>query len=269
MQEKLIEGIHSLSYSIAGAGDSIVLVHGFGEDSRIWKQQVDFLQSHYQLLLPNLPGTGASQIGNHPLSIESMATCLLQMLDAEKIEQCIMLGHSMGGYIALAFAEQYPERLAGLGLIHSTAYADSEEKKAARQKSISFIREHGAPEFIRTTIPNLFGERFNQKHKSIVEGLIAQGNQFTAETLIAYYTAMINRPNRAAVLKNATVPVLFFIGEEDKAVSPADALEQSALPTVCMVQLVPVIAHMGMLEATDQMNQCLGEFCTTVKQTSP
>jgi pimeloyl-ACP methyl ester carboxylesterase len=269
MQEKLIEGIHSLSYSIYGAGDPIVLIHGFGEDSRIWNQQVAFLQESYQLLLPDLPGSGASQIGENPLSIESMATCIQQMLDAENIQQCIMLGHSMGGYVTLAFAGKYPERLMGFGLIHSTAYADSEEKKAARQKSIGFIKEHGAFEFIRTSIPNLFAESFKRAQKEVVDGLIAQGNQFSADTLIAYYTAMINRPSRDAVLKKATVPVLFFIGEEDKAVSPADALEQSALPVVCMVQLVPGIAHMGMLEATDQLNQCLEEFCATVKQPSP
>ena len=117
-------------------------------------------------------------------------------------------------------------------------------------------------------IPNLFAESFNRKHRSVVDGLIAQGNQFTAETLIAYYTAMINRPNRSHILQKATVPVLFFIGEEDKAVSPTDALEQTALPAVCMVKLVPGIAHMGLLEATDELNRTIGEFCTTVKEQS-
>ena len=266
MQQKLLGADHSLSYFITGKGDrSIILIHGFGEDSRIWKHQINFLENDFRLYIPDLPGTGESKIGNKELSMESMAEMIKQMMDEEKISQCIMLGHSMGGYVTLAFAELYPERLSAFGLIHSTAYADNEEKKAARQKSISFIKEHTAAEFIKTTIPNLFSQTFNTEHKEQVDELIEQGNQFTAEALIAYYTAMINRPNRSHILQNTTVPVLFFIGSEDKAVSPADALAQTALPTVCMAKLVPGIAHMGMLEATEELNTTIREFCTTVK----
>jgi pimeloyl-ACP methyl ester carboxylesterase len=266
MLQKKLEGNHSLSYFMTGKGDrSIILIHGFGEDSCIWKQQINYLQNDYRLFIPDLPGTGQSPIGNSELSMESMAETIKQMLDEEKIDECIMLGHSMGGYVTLAFAELYPERLTAFGLIHSTAYADSDEKKAARQKSITFIKEHSAAEFMKTTIPNLFSQSFNSEHKEQVDELIEQGNQFTAEALIAYYTAMINRPNRSHILQSTTVPVLFFIGEEDKAVNPADALAQTALPTVCMAKLIPGIAHMGMLEATTELNLTIGEFCTTVQ----
>jgi pimeloyl-ACP methyl ester carboxylesterase len=266
MQQKMLEGNHSLSYFITGNGTrSIILIHGFGEDSRIWKHQISFLENDFRLYVPDLPGTGQSVIGNSELSMESMAVIIKQMLDNEKIDQCIMLGHSMGGYVTLAFAELYPERLSAFGLIHSTAYADNEEKKAAREKSMAFIKEYSAAEFMKTTIPNLFSQSFNSEHKEQVDELIEQGNQFTAEALTAYYTAMINRPNRSHILQNATVPVLLFIGSEDKAVSPADALAQTALPSVCMAKLVPGIAHMGMLEATTELNNTIGEFCTTVK----
>ena len=93
-----------------------------------------------------------------------------------------------------------------------------------------------------------------------------QGKQFSKEALIAYYKAMINRPDRTQVLIKATMPVLFFIGEEDKAVNPQDAIEQSSLPVVCKVKLVKGIAHMGMLEATDELNECIDEFIKTVQQ---
>lgn len=94
--------------------------------------------------------------------------------------------------------------------------------------------------------------------------MIEQGKQFSAEALIAYYKAMINRPDRSTLLKQTSLPVLFFIGSEDKAVSPADALAQTALPKVCMVKLVPGIAHMGMLEATTTLNDTIAAFLTTV-----
>lgn len=265
MQQKMLEGDHSLSYFIIGKGKQpIVLLHGFGEDSHIWKHQVSHLENDYRLFIPDLPGTGQSVIGNKELSMESMAAVIKQMLDEEKIGQCIMLGHSMGGYVTLAFAELYPGYLKAFGLIHSTAYADSDEKKAARQKSISFIKEHSAAEFMKTTIPNLFSQRFNTEQKEQVDELVTQGNQFTAQALIAYYMAMINRPNRSHILQKTTEPVLFFIGSEDKAVSPADALAQTALPGVCMAKLIPGIAHMGMLEATAELNDTIREFCTTV-----
>ena len=254
------------SYSIYGKGEPILLLHGFAEDSRIWNEQVNFLKNNYQLIVPDLRGSGASIIGSKPTSVEDFADDIKQILDAENISTCIMLGHSMGGYITLAFAEKYPASLHAFGLIHSSAYADNKEKKEARLKSISFIEEHDPFEFIKTTIPKLFAESFNQQHTKKVEELVEQGKQFSKEALIAYYKAMINRPDRTQVLRKATMPVLFFIGEEDKAVNPQDAIEQSSLPLVCKVKLVKGIAHMGMLEATDELNECIDEFIKTVQQ---
>lgn len=266
MQKIIAAGTSTLSYSIHGKGEPILLLHGFAEDSRIWNEQVNFLKNKYQLIVPDLRGSGSSIIGNKPTSIEDFAEDIKQILDAENISSCIMLGHSMGGYITLAFAEKYPASLLAFGLIHSSAYADNEEKKEVRLKSIDFIQEHEPFEFVKTTIPKLFAENFNQQHKEQVDELVEQGKQFSKEALIAYYEAMIARPDRTAVLIQSTVPVLFFIGEEDKAVNPQDAIEQTSLPVVCKVKLVEGIAHMGMIEATDELNECIDEFIKTVQQ---
>jgi len=264
MQQKAEQHALTVSYTCIGKGNPVVLIHGFGEDHRIWQKQLPVLQNNHKVLLPDLPGTGASTLNSETLSTDSMAQAIKLMLDEEEIERCIMLGHSMGGYVTLAFAEKYPERLQGFGLIHSTAYADSEEKKEARKKSIAFIQEHGAFEFVKATIPNLFAATFNRTHSQEVQLLIEQGKQFAAETLIAYYTAMINRPDRTSVLKQTNVPVLLFIGDEDKAVNPADALAQASLPNVCMVKLIAGIAHMGMLEAPALLNETLTAFIGTI-----
>ncbi len=255
-----------LSYFLYGKGEPVVLLHGFGEDSRIWQKQIQFLQNRFQLIVPDLRGSGLSTLPQHSLSVESMAQDLQMILKTENIQQCILLGHSMGGYITLVFAEKYPHMLTAFGLIHSTAYADSDEKKAARKKSIAFINEHSAFEFIQTTIPNLFSAAFNKQQKQQVLQLTEQGRQFSKAALTAYYDAMIARPDRTEVLKNSSVPVLFFIGEEDKAVNPGDMLKQSSLPAVSQVLFVNGIAHMGMLEATGELNTCIDEFVTTVQQ---
>lgn len=266
MQKTLKTGNSNLSYKLQGTGEPVVLIHGFGEDSRIWDQQVTFLESNHQLIIPDLRGSGGSTLNEIPLSIESMADDIKLILDEEKISSCIMFGHSMGGYITLAFAENYPHYLKAFGLIHSSAYADSDEKKEARRKSIAFINRHGAFEFMQSAIPNLFADNFNQQQKNKVDELIEQSRQFSNEAVIGYYEAMIVRPDRTIVLYNTPVPVLFFIGEEDQAVNPKDAIKQSALPAVCKVKIVSGIAHMGMWEATGELNKCMSEFINTVQQ---
>lgn len=264
MQQTIHTSKGTVAVSTYGTGTPVLLLHGFGEDSRIWQQQVDYLKNNYQLIVPDLPGSGNSPLPSEKLSIDLMAEMIKEMLDALSINTCILLGHSMGGYITLSFAEKYPERLEAFGLIHSTAFADTEEKKEARRKSIDFIKNHSAAEFIKTTIPNLFGEAFKTNQPQRVTELIQQGEAFTAEALIGYYDAMIERSDRSAILKQSKVPVLFFIGEEDKAVSPADALLQASYPMVCHMTLVPGIAHMGMWEAADRLNKELESFLSFV-----
>lgn len=255
-----------ISYKCVGKGETVLIIHGFGEDSRIWNHQIEFLKSSFQLIVPDLRGSGTSASMSPPQSIEQMADDIIQLLNNQKIEVCTVLGHSMGAYIALALLEMHPHRFNALGLIHSTTYADSDEKKQARLKSIDFIRQNDAFEFIKATIPNLFGEKFKQEHPEKVAALIEQGRQFSNDTLIGYYNAMIERPDRTQILQKTDHPVLFFIGSEDKAVNPADALQQAAVPSVTKIKYVEHIAHMGMWEATEVLNKTLEEFLQLVQQ---
>jgi pimeloyl-ACP methyl ester carboxylesterase len=150
----------------------LVLLHGFAEDGWIWDQQVEYLKKNHRLIIPDLPGSGRSSLLPAETSVEELADFINAILDAEKTEKCVLVGHSMGGYITLAFAEKYPLRLKAFGLFHSTAYSDSEEKKKARRKSIELIRNYGVPAFIRQSTPNLFSENFRRLHPEIIEGLI-------------------------------------------------------------------------------------------------
>src|SRR5687768_2464498 len=127
--EKIFEyetvAIHYLS---EGEGIPVVLLHGFGEDRRVFENQIAFLKDHCRLIVPDLPGSGKSGVLNgEEVSMISYADCVHALLQHEKIARCILLGHSMGGYITLAFAKKYGEELMGFGLLHSTAFADNEE----------------------------------------------------------------------------------------------------------------------------------------------
>lgn len=251
----------NIFYRVTGAGKPVVLLHGFGEDGDIWANQIEFLKDHYQLIIPDLPGSGKSELITD-MSIVGMAECIKELLNIEVLEATTtegvsLIGHSMGGYIALAFAEKHAALLNSFGLVHSSAYADAEEKKEARQKSIEFIKANGAYEFLKTAIPGLFYQPENNK---ACNDLVTAGKNFTADALIAYYTAMINRPDRTEVLKTFTQPILFIMGQYDKAVPFDQSMEQSHLPNQAHIHILRNSAHMGMLEETEKTNAALLNF---------
>ena len=269
MQSKIITYQSSaIFYRVTGKGSPVVLLHGFGEDGSVWDNQVSFLKEHFLLIIPDLPGSGQSDMITD-MSIEGICevikeitTIELQKSTLHGAERVKMIGHSMGGYITLAFAEKYPEFLSSFGLVHSTAFADSEEKKLARLKSIEFIKTQGANSFLQTSIPGLFynGADGLQPPNPNINGLIKKGKQFSSAALASYYEAMIARPDRTAVLKNFDRPILFIIGAHDTAVPFSQSLQQCYLPKQSHIHILRNSAHMGMLEAIDETNNFLLQF---------
>jgi pimeloyl-ACP methyl ester carboxylesterase len=236
-----------------------MLVHGFPADGNLWHHVMTTLSGSFRLLVPDLPGSGLSPTIDS-LSIEDMAELLCAILDQQAVEQCVLVGHSMGGYAALAFAEQYPDRLQGLGLFHSSALPDSEEKKKGRARSIELIRRYGGAGFLRQMIPGLFSARYRTGQRAALQELIRQKSESDPTALITYYRAMMQRPDRIHVLEQTKVPVLFVIGEEDGAVQPEDVLKQVLLPRVSTAYWLKETAHMGMLEKPDTSVGMLDSF---------
>lgn len=266
-------GSSAIHYRVMGEGTPVVLVHGFGEDSQIWDRQAGQLQHNFKLIIPDLPGSGRSALlpAGRPATIEEYATVLKALLDhissslpaAER--RYNMIGHSMGGYITLAFAEKFGSSLNSIGLVHSSAYADSDEKKAIRRKAIGFMQEHGAYEFLKTAIPGLFKEQgADGISAKDIQQLLENGRNFSAEVLIAYYEAMIARPDRTEVLKSFAAPVLLVMGQHDNAVPFAHSLQQAGMPSLADIHILRNSAHMGMLEEPEQLTQILATFLTTV-----
>lgn len=249
-------------------GPPVLLLHGFAEDNSIWDGQVEYLKKNYRVIIPDLPGSGRSSLLRGETSMENLADFVAAILDGENIRQCVLIGHSMGGYIALAFAEKYPDRLKALGLFHSTAYADSEEKKIARRKGIEFIRKNGSSSFIRQSIPNLFAERSRKEQPGIIAGLIDRYINFNPDSLIYYYNAMIRRPDRTEILKKFTKPILFIIGSQDNAVPLEDSLQQSHMPGLSYIHILENTGHLGMLEDREGSNLILDEFLGQIRAIS-
>ncbi|MBK8610114.1 MAG: alpha/beta hydrolase [Chitinophagaceae bacterium] len=266
MTEKYITHQSSkIFYHTIGKGKPLILIHGFAEDSGIWKNQIEFLSAgsggkdEFLLIVPDLPGTGKSQL-IEDMRIESMAEVIRAILLAEKITECRLAGHSMGGYIALALVEKYPALFSSIALVHSSAFADSEEKKANRLKSIDFVKKNGAFEFLKAVITDLFTETWASNNRELVEVQIEKCKSFTDEAIINYIQAMIDRPDRTQVLKNINKPVLFIIGEHDKAIPFEQSMPQCYLPDESHIHILRNSAHMGMLEEAEKLNCALLEM---------
>jgi len=246
-------------YRSIGSGDPVMLVHGFGEDGNVWDKQVEHLKSKYHLVVPDLPGSGNSEMIDD-MSMDGMAEVLHTIIHEENIDRCTVIGHSMGGYITLALVESYWNHVNAFGLFHSSAFADTEEKKATRKKGIEFIKQQGAFEFLKTATPNLFSPNSKLQIPNSIDEFINSLKKFTPQALIAYYNAMMDRPDRTSILKNTKNPVLFIAGEHDNAIPINDVLKQCHLPEKSYIHVLKKSGHMGMMEETQNANRILDEF---------
>lgn len=259
MNKSLIYQQRKIHYQVTGSGEPVLLIHGFGEDGRVWRHQVKHLQNRFTCIVPDLPGSGLSELVQD-MSMEGMAEVIHAIIHEENIEACPVIGHSMGGYITLALAEKYWNHVTAFGLFHSSAFADSDEKKATREKGIAFTRQYGAFEFLKTTTPNLFSPETKEKRPGLIEEQVAGLHNFLDEAVVLYYQAMMARPDRTAVLQNTAVPVLFIMGKYDGAVPLEDGLKQCHLPKKSYIHILQRSGHMGMLEETEESNRILEEF---------
>ncbi|HET6769015.1 MAG TPA: alpha/beta hydrolase [Chitinophagaceae bacterium] len=259
MEKTILYQGKKIFYRNIGSGDPVLFVHGFGEDGAVWNDQVEFLKNRYHILIPDLPGSGRSEMINE-MSMEGIAEVLHSIIHEENINTCIVIGHSMGGYITLALVEKYWNHVNAFGLFHSSAFADTEEKKETRKKGIEFIKEHGAFGFLKTSTPNLFSAHSKEQMSNSIEQFIDSLKGFSADVLISYYHAMMKRPDRTVILQNTKSAVLFIAGEHDNAIPLADVLKQCHLPEKSYFHLLKKSGHMGMMEETEKANWILEEF---------
>ena len=151
------------------------------------------------------------------------------------------------------------------GLFHSTAYADTEEKKETRRKGIRFIQEHGAYEFLKTSIPTLYSPGSQETKKELIAEHLAEGHNFSEPALVSYYEAMIARTDRSHILKESINPVLFILGRHDVAVPIDDGLEQCHMPQLSYIHILENSGHMGMVEEPETINQALLSYIELCK----
>lgn len=250
----------AISFSEKGSGYPLVLLHGFCETSDIWAGFVDTLAKHYRVITPDLPGFGNSPLPEGNFSIDDVAQMLYQWLQGLDIDKAVIIGHSLGGYVTLAFADKYPEALKGIGLFHSTAFADNDEKKASRNKTIDFVEDKGVDVFARSFVPQLFFIKNRAALKEDVEKVVDTAAKTTEASLIGYTIAMRDRPDRTDVLKSLTVPVLIVAGDKDTSVPIEAIYEQELMPKKAVVHIFDNVGHMGMFESKEHSLRAVQDF---------
>ncbi|MBX2965178.1 MAG: alpha/beta hydrolase [Cyclobacteriaceae bacterium] len=233
-----------IHYTEKGKGFPVVLIHGFCETHEVWSELIPILADEYRVIALDLPGFGGSDALARPFTLDDAAQAVVTFIQELNLATCIVLGHSLGGYVVLAMAERNPKLFAGFGLIHSTAFADSEERKISRGKVIEFVEEHGVKPFVQSFIPPLF---FNQAHPAVAPTVVL-AEKTPLKTLTGYTEAMRGRPDRTRVLCEYSNPILFLAGEKDSIIPVQSLEEQAGLAAKPTLVVLHNAAHMGMLE---------------------
>lgn len=264
MQKKIIAFSNfDLEYIIVGEGLPVFFIHGFGETYHIWNTQLDALKNKYKVIACNLPGTGHSDFfENTTPTLENYAQAIKKIVETENIHSFILIGHSMGGYITLAYLELFQKDLIGVGFIHSTCFPDTDAKIKKRKKSITFLQSQGSEAFLKQAFPDLFfNKENNQMH---IEALVNHGKKTHAITLCSYYKAIMHRPNRIKLLEKIKIPVLFVAGQNDSLIPLGESLEQSYVAPITFFKILKKAAHMGMIEESEVLNETLVNYLTYV-----
>jgi pimeloyl-ACP methyl ester carboxylesterase len=245
-----------IHHRVLGTGTPVLLLHGFCENNQIWGVFANMLSQRFQVIIPDLPGFGKSTLPATDFTIDDIGRQLWDWIDELKIKNPVIVGHSLGGYIALAMANQRMTEVPGFCLMHSTAKADTEEKKQNRNKTIDFVTKNGVEAFIKTFVPALF---YN-KQSPTMKDVFTIANSTPKETLLAYTAAMRDRVNRRKVLDDFDGPILIIAGEKDEVIPLETLMDQAVQMKKGRLSILSDTGHMGMLESTSRCVEIVTQF---------
>lgn len=253
-----------LSYRDVGEGEPLLLLHAFPLSGRMWEPQMEALADRWRLLVPDLSGFGDSEPAPEICRMTDMAEDAAALLDHLAIRRTVLGGLSMGGYVALAFAETHPDRLRALVLAHTRAGADAPEARDRRLATARDVLEKGSGILVDTAAPRLVGATTRSARPEVlarIQGWVAAA---PPQGVAAAQRGMAERPDRTPVLARIAVPALVVLGEEDELVPPEESRRMAeAIPGARTVELA-ACGHLGNLERPGEFNRALGDFLSNL-----
>ena len=240
----------TVSYTDSGAGNALILLHGFLENKKMWQHFTPTLSKNNRVITIDLLGHGQSDCLGYVHTMELQAEMIFALLAHLNVKKASFVGHSMGGYVALACAEMYPGALINLVLLNSTAAADSEDRKTNRDRAIKAVKQN-ATTFICLSIANLFTENNRKKLVSEIENTKLEALKTPLQGIIAALEGMKIRKNRHFVLQNATFEITLLLGKQDPVLNYNENIVQIENTTTRLITLPD--GHMSWIENKDEL----------------
>ncbi|WP_158730274.1 MULTISPECIES: alpha/beta fold hydrolase [unclassified Flavobacterium] len=251
----------TISYTNTGKGTAIVLLHGFLENKSMWDFYVPELAQKNRVISIDLLGHGATECLGYVHTMEDNADVVHAVLSELRIRKAIFVGHSMGGYVALAFAELYPDTVKGLVLLNSTARADSEERKKNRDRAIKAVKQSFV-NFISLSIGNLFSENNRERLAATIENVKKEALKTPLQGIVASLEGMKTRQDREVLLHLTPFPKLLILGEKDPVLNYEETKEQIENTAVQLITFPD--GHMSHIENQDELLAALLSFFKSI-----
>ncbi|GAA4452725.1 alpha/beta hydrolase [Rurimicrobium arvi] len=262
MEQIILKGkvFPEIIYRKTGSGPALLLVHGFPANPLLWREIIPELSSRYTLLMPDFFAVPGSWMVDGHNSMDMLAEGFAAILDNEKVERTVIIGHSMGGYMGLAFAGKYPSRLHGLSLVHSSPVPDDEARAEGRRKTVAILESGGKRLFLNKMVKALFPDEFNDKHPEVYKRQTEEAIAVDDQSLVAFYRAIMERADTRSVVQGLSCPVQYLIGEKDSLANIRKELAQKSLAKTSFVSIFKNAGHMVMLEEPDAVLATLNRF---------
>ncbi len=249
-----------VSYQVTGRGKPVVLLHGYLETGEVWRPLEKILKHEFRVITIDLPGHGGSGVRGDTHTMEFLAGAVNRVLSDAGESRVVMIGHSLGGYVALAFAELWPERLAGYVLFHSHPHADTPEAVARRNREIAVVRAGRKNIMYPGNVSMMFAERNLKTMPEELKRAKEIASRNTGEGIIALLNGMIARPSRQIIVESGRVPLLWILGREDLYFSPDRAIRDTRLPGITEVVVLEHSGHLGFIEETERSAELITGF---------
>jgi pimeloyl-ACP methyl ester carboxylesterase len=250
-QKQIVINSKRINYKISGNGKVLVLIHGYMASSEIWELLVVRLNEKFKIITPDLPGHGSSESFSDLFTMEFMAEIINSILDKEEIQKISIAGHSMGGYVALAFAELFPGKTENLILINSHPFSDNIQKIKNRDREIEFIKKGKKSLLVDLTIPGNFNSPSLSEFKKEIEILKDIAMKIDNETLIASVKGMKNRKDRSSIMYSKAINILWMHGENDQIINYKQMISYAEKINQIKLITLSKSGHMGFIEAED------------------
>lgn len=246
-----------ISFTDSGEGTAIVFLHGFLENKKMWKEYAALFSEKYRVITIDLLGHGDSDCLGYVHSMEENANAVHEVLEHLHIEKATIVGHSMGGYVGLAFAELYPDNIRKLVLLNSTSKEDNAEKKLNRTRAIKAVKQNYEA-FVSLAIANLFSENNRTRLAKEIEKVKEEALKTPLQGIIASLEGMKIRKDRENLLQKNLFPVLLILGKKDPVLNYEEGIAQIEDTTAELVSFND--GHMSSIENTQELKTVLAEF---------